>query len=308
MRSSCRTSSLAGHAPATRRFRGSHQAIGVVHASRPTADGSASPPCVDAGRRSCSAPDSASRPRPTIGEPGACEPASRLGQVFCAGRRAVLPRVTLHRADGRPIQEPFLQQELWSPDGTVLTVLMHPGRVKTGLNAREEMGPILVAGDDVVLAFDGRPIKRWTVGPADANGPVVSAWKLSPVRVASKQPLVVTLDGPIDGRDADYLAIVDGRNRLVEGRARLKDGERTWTFTPHPAWQEGKYKLLVRGTLEDPAGNRLGSHFERSMNLPPEPATDAEIAFEAASCTESVELVPAGQRGEDRRASSDDET
>jgi hypothetical protein len=193
----------------------------------------------------------------------------------------VLPRVTLHRADERPIQEPFLQQELWSPDGTVLTVLMHPGRVKTGLNVRDELGPILVAGDNVVLAFDGRPIKRWTVGPADANGPIASAWKLSPIRVASKEPLVVTLDGPIDGRDAGYFAIVDGHNRLVEGRARLKDGECTWTFTPHHAWQEGKYKLLARGTLEDPAGNRLGGLFERSMNLPPELVRDAEIAFEA---------------------------
>ena len=200
----------------------------------------------------------------------------------------VLTRVTLLRADGTPIQEPFLQQELWSPDGTVLTFLMHPGRVKTGLNARDEVGPILLAGDDVVLALDGRPIKRWIVGPADANGPVASAWKLSPIRVASKQPLVVALDGPIDGRGADYLAIVDGRNRLVEGRARLKNGECTWTFTPHRAWQEGKYKLVVRRTLEDPAGNRLGGHFERPMNLPLEPATDAEIAFEAASSASST--------------------
>jgi len=66
----------------------------------------------------------------------------------------LLPRITLLRADGREIPEPFLDQELWSPDGTVLTVLMHPGRVKTGLNAREQMGPILSVGDEVSLALD----------------------------------------------------------------------------------------------------------------------------------------------------------
>src|SRR6266550_561528 len=42
----------------------------------------------------------------------------------------MLPRLALFRTDGRQIQEPFLEQELWSPDGKILTVLMHPGRVK----------------------------------------------------------------------------------------------------------------------------------------------------------------------------------
>src|SRR3954471_1748115 len=65
----------------------------------------------------------------------------------------LLPRITLLRTDGSKIQEPFLEQELWSPDGRVLTVLMHPGRVKSGLRAREQMGPILSVGDDVSLAL-----------------------------------------------------------------------------------------------------------------------------------------------------------
>jgi hypothetical protein len=63
----------------------------------------------------------------------------------------LLPRLTLLRADGSQVQEPFLEQELWSPSGKILTVLMHPGRVKTGLKAQDEKGPILSAGDDVAL-------------------------------------------------------------------------------------------------------------------------------------------------------------
>src|SRR5262245_28891678 len=43
----------------------------------------------------------------------------------------LLPRLSLLRADGRQVQEPFLDQELWSPSGKILTVLLHPGRVKT---------------------------------------------------------------------------------------------------------------------------------------------------------------------------------
>ena len=102
---------------------------------------------------------------------------------------------------------------------------------------------------------------------------------MSAVRVESKQPLVVALDGPIDGRDADYLAIADVRDRRVAGRAQLTNGESTWTFTPSAPWRPGAYKLVVRGTLEDPAGNRLGSHFETSIHSPPGPPVDAVVPF-----------------------------
>src|SRR5215471_9460480 len=195
----------------------------------------------------------------------------------------LLPRLSLLRADGRQVQEPFLEQELWSPSGKILTVMLHPGRVKTGLKARDEKGPILSAGDDVALALDGVVIKRWSVGPADEIGPIVSAWRVSPVRADSKQALVVELDGAIDGRDSDYLAIADARGRRVAGRAQLIDGEGTWTFTPRAPWRPGAYKLVVRGTLEDPAGNRLGSHFETSIHSPPGPPADAAAPFEVGS-------------------------
>lgn len=200
----------------------------------------------------------------------------------------LLPRLTLLHTDGRQVQEPFLEQELWSPSGKILTVLMHPGRVKTGLNARNENGPILSVGDDVVLALDGVPLKRWSVGPADEIGPMPSAWKVSVVRVDSKQPLVVTFDRPIDGRDGEYLAIADARGRRVTGRAQLTDGEATWTFTPSAPWRPGTYNLVVRGTLEDPAGNRLGSRFETSIYSPPGSPADAVVPFTVGSSQRRV--------------------
>ena len=192
---------------------------------------------------------------------------------------AVLPRISLWRAHGREIQQPFLEQELWSPDGKVLTIMLHPGRVKSGLNARDAMGPILLAGDDIFLALDGHPIKRWRVGPKDDAGPNTSNWKLQSVQAESLRPLVVVLDGPIDGQDADYLAIADASGRRVAGRVRLAAGESVWTFAPDVAWRVGAYELVARGTLEDPAGNRLGSRFETSIDSPAGPAIDAVVPF-----------------------------
>lgn len=193
---------------------------------------------------------------------------------------AVLPRIALSHADGRVLQEPFLQQELWSPDGKILTLLLHPGRVKTGLDARDQWGPIVREGDDVILTFDGHPIKQWHVGPVDANGPMPSTWKLSRVHPGSRQPLVVTLDEPIDGLDVDYLAIVGADDHRLDGQARLQDGETTWTFSPSAAWKAGKYRLVVRGTLEDPSGNRLGGHFETPVGSGKPSESDTAIVFE----------------------------
>ena len=191
----------------------------------------------------------------------------------------VLPRLALWRAGGGRIDSPFLEQELWSADARVLTVLLHPGRVKQELVAREELGPLLSAGDDLTLTLDGHPLKHWHAQPADLDGPEPAAWRLSSVRVASRQPLVVALDGPIDGLDAGYVAVADERGQRVRGSARLDDGETRWTFTPAAAWRGSTYRLVVRATLEDPSGNRVESHFETPADEPPGPAVDAVREF-----------------------------
>ena len=191
----------------------------------------------------------------------------------------VLSRLAFVGHDGQALPEPFLEQELWSPDGRTLTVLLHPGRVKTGLVAREARGAILVAGEEVRLTFDGRPIQRWSVGPRDELGPQPSRWTLSAVRAGDREPLVVHLDSPVDALDVAYLAVVDARHRRVSGRAVLADGETAWRFTPAEPWRAGSYQLMVRGTLEDPSGNRVNSRFETGVNNRPGPPTDCEVSF-----------------------------
>lgn len=192
----------------------------------------------------------------------------------------VLRRLSLHARDGRPVFEPFLDQELWSPDGRVLTVLLHPGRVKTGLIAHEQFGPILAEGETAQLMLDGQLLRSWAVGPRDDQGPRVDGWRLAPVRGGHRDALVVQLDGPIDAQESGYLVVVDAGHRRVPGRTELLEGESVWRFTPATAWSAGRYRLVVRGTLEDPAGNRLGSRFERDADSPPEPARDVSIPFD----------------------------
>jgi len=199
----------------------------------------------------------------------------------------VLRRLALFGQGDKQIAEPFLEQELWSPDGKTLTVLLHPGRVKTGLIAREERGSILTEGEEVRLTLDGHTIQHWAVNGRDERGPKPSLWILSALQAGRRESLVVYLDAPIDAMDVDYLAIVDSSGRRVKGRAALTDGETTWTFVPSDRWRAGPYKLLVQGTLEDPSGNRLNSQFETRIGKASLSPHDDEILI-AVPCSRSA--------------------
>ncbi|MGE3317594.1 MAG: hypothetical protein AB7O26_20985, partial [Planctomycetaceae bacterium] len=54
---------------------------------------------------------------------------------------------------GKGVERPFLEvpQELWNAEGTRLTLLLDPGRVKQGLKPRDESGPVLEAGKNYTL-------------------------------------------------------------------------------------------------------------------------------------------------------------
>lgn len=204
-------------------------------------------------------------------------PANLLRISLAFGRPVeggVLSRLALVHADGSMIEAPFLPEELWSPDGTILTLLLHPGRVKTGLHAREALGPILTAGETVTLTLDKRPLHRWQIDAADTDGPDIASWRIAPVLAGTRRALAVTLDAPVDARAGDYIGIADSKGRRVAGKAVLGGGETRWIFTPAQPWRPGRYRLMVRGTLEDAAGNRVNGRFETTPEAATAPVLD----------------------------------
>ena len=206
----------------------------------------------------------------------------RISIAF-AGPKApgVLERLTLRGADGTTIAQPFLEQELWSPDGKTLTLLLHPGRVKSGLRAHDEAGRALHSGVHVALHLDGEPLKTWRVGPARTAAPDPRHWSVHAPRAGTRDAVVVTLDAPIDAQAVGYIAVVSPRGEKVKGRATLALGESVWRLTPESAWAEGDYHLLMHPRLEDPQGNALRNRFEQKTGgSSPDSATTAELRFQ----------------------------
>jgi hypothetical protein len=178
---------------------------------------------------------------------------------------SVLPGLRLRRSDGAEIERPFLDEELWSPDGRILTVLFNPGRVKTGIYLHERYGRALHAGEQVELTFRGRVIKKWQVLPPETRRIDPAQWRLASPRSGTREALIVSMrNHPIDAMEADTLAVLDLSGNPLRGRSAVLAGESVWTFTPATAWEAGRYVLIVPPGLEDPVGNTMAAPFEMS--------------------------------------------
>jgi hypothetical protein len=178
---------------------------------------------------------------------------------------------------GASIELPFLEidEELWDPSMTRLTLFIDPGRIKRGVTPLEEVGPALLAGRSFSLLIDaawpdatGAPLKAsfrksFQVGPPDRTPIDPAKWTIRPPAAGSKRPLVVRFDRPLDWALARRLLDVRRPNGTsVPGTVALNDEEREWRFTPERPWPKGSWDIVVPTTIEDLAGNNIGKSFE----------------------------------------------
>ena len=195
----------------------------------------------------------------------------------------IYDHIHLRHQSGKEVELPFLEvdEELWNPAMTRLTLFIDPGRIKRGVTPLEEIGPALEQGKHYTLMIDrawqdaaGNPMretwqKSFAVGPPDREPPDPARWKIQPPRSETREPLVVVFPKPMDHALAQRLirvALESGEP--VEGATELEDQERRWTFIPTGPWRRGSYRLLVPATIEDLAGNNIGKPFEVDLVEP----------------------------------------
>jgi hypothetical protein len=174
--------------------------------------------------------------------------------------------------NGNPVPLAFLQldQELWDPDYTRLTVLFDPGRIKRGLVPTNEIGSPIVEGKRYRLVIDrdwhdarGVPliegfVKTFTGGPSDRTTPDPKHWIVTAPKAGSLEPLTVQFPKPMDYALLQRMIQVSG----VPGSVSVDHDETRWVFTPATAWKAGTYQLTADNTLEDIAGNHLDRPFD----------------------------------------------
>jgi len=185
--------------------------------------------------------------------------------------------VSLLDHQGDPIPGVFLDNryDLWSPDGTRLTVLFDPGRVKTGLAAHNRLGRALISEVSYTLAIDegldekGCPLKHSFTKPFQAqdaysNELDLSQWSLNKLAAGTLEPLSVNFNREMDHLSLAYrIRVEDTDGNRIRGALSLVDNEQIWRFTPTSPWKKQGYRIAIDTALEDVAGNRLTGLFDR---------------------------------------------
>ena len=197
--------------------------------------------------------------------PTVAERLLRITIAFSRGPAAgEVPTVELRGKDGRPIEDPFVRQDLWSPDGRMLTLLLEPGRVKSGLIARKRLGGALVPGQRVTLVLAGVAVKAWQVVAGSCAKPEPAQWRIITPATGRRDALRVLLSGPMDIQARHLIAVADAAGNRLSGVAGFATGEAEWLFCPDRPWERGAHVLRVHPHAETPCGDAVGAPFEHA--------------------------------------------
>lgn len=195
--------------------------------------------------------------------------------------RKIFEQIQLADEQGNVLRDPWRRTELWNAEGNRLTMWIHPGRIKQGVNLREDFGPVLkpnrryrLVVTAQVCDLEGLPlatphVKEFVTAAEDHQRPDLRRWKLNSVHSGSRDPLVAVLDEPLDRALLLRFVTVTTGTTAVPGSVVINDAETKWTFTPARPWPAAPLRLNVHDRLEDLAGNTPRRLFDTDLTRDP---------------------------------------
>lgn len=192
--------------------------------------------------------------------------------------RAIFERIHLLDEDGKKVLDPWRRTELWTEDARRFTLWIHPGRVKQGVNLREDFGPVLHPGrkytlliEQTVQSQNGQPIqkayrKAFRTIPDDRSRPLPQNWKLTLPAAGTRTPLRVEFGEPLDHALVQRcVEIRTERGQRLDCSMQLQNEDSAALLTPTVPWLRADYRLVVDPILEDLAGNTPARIFDTDL-------------------------------------------
>lgn len=208
---------------------------------------------------------------------------------------AIFDRIRLLDDRGESIEDPWRRTELWNDDATRLTLWVHPGRIKEGVNLRDDLGPVLLPNRKYTLAVDklldarGEPLggafqKAFKTTAVVRTAIDVRDWTVQAPEPGTRQPLKVTFPRPLDrALLSKFLSLTTASGAVIEGEAAIGAKEQAWSFTPAKVWASGDYLLTADERLEDLAGNTMLRPFDLDLKAPPMKPLPRSISIRISS-------------------------
>ena len=207
--------------------------------------------------------------------------------------REIFDLIHLLDDQGRKVDAPWRRQELWSEDARRLSLWIHPGRVKRGVNLRESMGPVLAPYRRYRLVLDARIrsaagasmgtefVHEFNTTAEDHVIPSPKAWQLHPPARGTRGSLRVESTEPLDhALLARCQWVEDASGRRISGGIVVQPTATAWEWMPDEPWSAGEYRLCVNEWLEDLAGNTPARPFERDVDAPEPVFETVRLSFQ----------------------------
>ncbi len=192
-----------------------------------------------------------------------------------------MDHLSLIRNESDTISSAFLplQQELWNKERTILTVWLHPGRIKRELQPNKNLGAPLQSGGfcRITISPEWKDvngaslkqsfIKKFTVAARDSLSPNTKNWTIIRPDAGSKNAMELKFDEPlVYTLIQESIEIYDQEKKQVDGKLEVLPDETGVSFIPTFDWKKGDYHIRIQSRLEDLAGNNLNRAFDRDLS------------------------------------------
>ncbi|WP_346983282.1 hypothetical protein [Chryseobacterium sp. POE27] len=183
--------------------------------------------------------------------------------------------VNLYNENKEVVPHVWLNKSRWISD-RILMLMIHPGRVKSGIKYYDNLGDVFYVGKKYHLEITDKLkplhknskvkpfIKEFEIVEPTASCPKVLQNKLSIPRRNSKEKLKIAFDKPMD-----LYTILGGisiniynTDINIQGKFISGSDDTEWYFVPDKPWTEKKYTLIFNKYVSDPSGNGIIKPFE----------------------------------------------
>jgi hypothetical protein len=179
--------------------------------------------------------------------------------------------VSILDARGSKIDQTWRQHSFWLDSGRLLVLMVHPGRVKTGIHY---IGPVFEPGKRYTLRTEaglkdvtGNPLKaqiskEYFIGEEDRTLPKI-------VNIQQSQPDKTSVAISITFSEGmDYASMIEGIKLSDEEGLGIPvkvgqiTNDRTFLLAAYEPLPKGRYSVQFKSSITDFAGNRLNRSFE----------------------------------------------
>lgn len=174
-------------------------------------------------------------------------------------------------SNGEEVPLVWKHRAYWTHNGSLLVLMVHPGRIKRGI---DYFGKAFEVGKEYTLVIEAgikdaqdrklnEAIKKtFTIEKADRKVPKIRKSQLLFPDQQGATPIQLSFSEPMDfGCMVEGIQVLDSNNHPVPIKVVHRSDDH-YHITPIENWQSGTYQLTLKPTVGDLCGNRFNKKFE----------------------------------------------